>query len=722
MKKNEYREAFRLTDREKARVWNEVRAPQQAHDRRRGFWLPASAGLAAAACGLAAILLLTADQPDKIRAPGLPTADVAVRSSGREAAPVPDIMLDMAPRAVESARGVEPAESVDADVSLDEAPRTAAIVPGVIAGTVRDAETGEPMASATVIIESLRRVAVTDAHGRFRFIGMAPGRYTLRIRHLGYGDAVTELAVAADATTGADVAMAAAIAETLLAFDVERRVYMGEPRGALVARTAGVSPRAGAEAGGRRNPNDRPYDLVYHDHYGVNPFVATDEDSLSTFGLETDDASWTMARRYLDDGHLPDPAAIRVEEMVNRLDAGLTAAGDQDFTLHADGAPSRFGKGYQLLRLGVRARDIPDTGRAPAHLVFVIDISGSMDREDRLGLVKQALRVLVGELRAGDRVGIVTYGDEARVVLEPVGMDQRDRILAAIDALQPGGSTSAEAALTAAYDLAVRHAVDGAVSRLILCSDGVANVGATGPDSILESVRRRAAEGVALTCVGFGMGNYNDTFMEQVANRGDGTYHYVQRLEDAERAFRHNLTGTLQYVGAEVKTQVAFDPAAVLRWRLIGYENRDIADEDFRDDTVDAGEIGAGHAAVALYEVKLTDEAAADLASGRRRVLGEFRLRWARPRHHERAGEVNEIARTLTTADLATTWDTAPARLRAAAVTAEFAEIMRHSYWARGSTFEDLLTDVTTLVRDLPADQDILELSRLIHRASTLTP
>jgi Ca-activated chloride channel family protein len=344
-----------------------------------------------------------------------------------------------------------------------------------------------------------------------------------------------------------------------------------------------------------------------------------------------------------------------------------------------------------------------------------------MNRENRLGLVKQALRVLVGELEPRDRVGIVVYGSTARAVLQPTGAAQQDTILQAIDALQSGGSTNAEAGLRLAYQMAREHAATGAIDRIILCSDGVANVGHTGPDSILEAVRQEADQGTSLTTVGFGMGNYNDVLMEQLANQGDGTYHYVQRLEDAERVFRHNLTGTLQTVGAEVKTQVEFDPDSVVRWRLLGYENRDIADEDFRNDSIDAGEIGAGHAAVALYEVKLTDQAARDLAAGRDRSLGTLRLRWAKPRYHDEAGQVTEIERPIRTADLVATWDAAAPRLRAAAVCAEFAEILRGSYWAKESSLEDLLDPVTQLVRDLPDDQDILDLAQMIRRAAAVT-
>jgi len=645
MTRREYREAFRLTDREKAEVWNEVRAPRaRRHHGRR--WLPAAGGLAAAACLVAAVLITGGEDG---RGPGTATTDVAVRSSEQAPAPAPPAARRPAPEA-----GAVPAPATEAVREL--APRS---------------------------LPAADKAAGTLSEG---LASMAPEADSDRTRTgAGAAEDLREEAVAA----------------------------LRQPMAATPA-----PPTVGAESGGRRNPNDRPYDLVYHRHTGVNPFVATEEDALSTFAVEVDDASWTVARRYLTDGHLPPPEAIRLEEMVNRLDPGLPQVGAADFSLHADGAPSRFGAGYHLLRLGVRARDVAAAERAPAHLVFVIDISGSMDRENRLGLVKRALRVLVDELQPRDRVGIVAYGGTARVVLAPTDAGDRQAILAAIDALQPDGATAAEAGLRLAYGLARDHAEAGTSRRLILCSDGVANVGNTAAESILAAVREHADQGTSLTTVGFGMGNYNDVLMEQLANQGDGTYHYVDRLADAERVFRENLTGTLQTLGAEVRTQVEFDPASVERWRLLGYENRDLADEDFRDDTVDAGEIGAGHAAVALYEIKLTEAAADALARGKARELGTFRLRWARPHQAPDAGEVAEVARPLTTADLAPSWDAAAPRLRAAAIAAEFAEILRGSYWARGNEISALTGPVTRVVSELPGDGDVLELSQLIHRAA----
>ncbi len=488
-------------------------------------------------------------------------------------------------------------------------------------------------------------------------------------------------------------------------------------------------------------PNDAAFDAMYFQHYGVNPFVITEEDALSTFALDADDASYSVARRYLREGVLPPPDAIRVEEFVNAFDPGLPAPRREALALHVDGMPSPYGDGYHLLRVGLSARDVPDFDRRPARLVFVIDTSGSMNRENRLGLVKRALLMLLDELRPDDTVGIVVYGSRGRVALPPTSVEDRWRIESTIRALAPGGSTNAEEGLELGYRMARHQRVDGCVNRLILCSDGVANQGRTGAEAILERVRREADEGIGLSTVGFGMGNYNDVLMEKLADRGDGTYHYVDRLEEAERVFRQNLTGLLQTVAEEAKVQVEFDPRRILRWRLLGYENRDVADEDFRNDAVDAGEIGAGHQVVALYEVKLAEAAARAVGGGgddpfarprygedRRRREGDeavelatVRLRYRIPETADRgAGRILERALPVTTDDLVSVVQDAGPRLRLAAVVAEFAELLRQSYWARDGSLERLLPHARWLANELSGDPAVRELADLVARADRL--
>ncbi|MEE8523947.1 MAG: von Willebrand factor type A domain-containing protein [Thermoanaerobaculia bacterium] len=460
--------------------------------------------------------------------------------------------------------------------------------------------------------------------------------------------------------------------------------------------------------GGFAEPNDAPYGDVFFDSAGVNPFIDTEDDARSTFGLDVDTGSYTVARRILHDGHLPPPESVRVEEFVNYFDYGDEPPAKGDFVVHAEGAPSIFGQNdrYYLLRFNVHAREIDVADRQPAHLVFVVDVSGSMDRENRLGLVKKALSLLLDQLRADDRISLVVYGSRGRVLLEPTS--DRDAIRRAIDALRPEGATNAEEGLRLAYDLAARHLRRGAINRVILCSDGVANVGRTSADSILERIRRDADQGVELTTVGFGMGNYNDTMMERLADTGNGRYAYVDSLDEARRIFVEDLTGTLQTIAAEARVQVEFNPEVVSRYRLLGYENRDIADERFRDDTIDAGEIGAGHTVTALYEVKLEGK------PKRQSEIATLHLRWA----SAAAGKMVEISHTVTGKDFAPTWDKASPALRLTSLVAEFAELLKQTYWSKGGEIDGVFFRAQQVSAEFAGDRKVAEFVSLVGRAA----
>ncbi|HEX5759237.1 MAG TPA: von Willebrand factor type A domain-containing protein, partial [Thermoanaerobaculia bacterium] len=486
-------------------------------------------------------------------------------------------------------------------------------------------------------------------------------------------------------------------------------IAAGAPGEALNASPLRVGSVPPPSTGGTAEPNDAPYGDVFFESAGVNPFVDTEDDRLSTFGLDVDTGSYTVVRRYLTDGHLPPAAAVRVEEMVNAFDYGDPAPRDRDFAVRAEGAPSPFADGerYRLLRFGIRARTVSAAERKPAVLTFVVDVSGSMEEENRLELVKQALGLLLDELRPEDRVALVVYGDEGRVVLDHTS--DKGAIRRAIERLVAEGSTNAEEGLLQGYRLAEQGFRRGAVNRVILCSDGVANVGATGPETILARIGRDAERGIELTTVGFGMGNYNDVLMERLADQGDGRYAYVDTVEEARRIFVEDLTGTLQTIASQARAQVEFNPAVVARWRLLGYENRDIADRRFRDDTVDAGEIGAGHGVTALYEIKLAEDAPAFLPAA------TLRLRW----RSERSERFEEAARTLRAADFAASWESAPRALRLASVVAELAEILRGSYWAKEGDLEALARRARRLATT--GDARVIELAELIEKARSLS-
>lgn len=316
--------------------------------------------------------------------------------------------------------------------------------------------------------------------------------------------------------------------------------------------------------------------------------------------------------------------------------------------------------------------------------------------------------MLVEQLGRRDRVSIVVYGSNARVVLEPTRGDDQRTILNAIRKLRPEGATNAEAGLRLGYKMANQSFNPEAINRVVLCSDGVANVGKTGAGSIWEEIERYAGKGITMTSIGFGMGNYNDVLMEQLANNGNGFYAYVDDIKEAERLFVQNLTSTLQVIAMDAKVQVEFNPDVVARYRLVGYENRDVADEDFRNDDVDAGEIGAGHSVTALYEIKLYPE-----AEGR---IANVYLRWRDPD----TNDVVELSKTFDSRDLERDFEDADPYFQWAVVVAEYAEVLRESYWAQGSSIGDVLAEARRVAESLPSHPDVDEFLDLVRKANRL--
>lgn len=359
--------------------------------------------------------------------------------------------------------------------------------------------------------------------------------------------------------------------------------------------------------------NEKPEEMYFQD-FGTHPFVSTEEDSLSTFAIDVDTGAYAIARSYIEEGNLPPREAVRIEEYVNAFDMGYGPPAEDTFAIHVDAGPSPFEEDdYQLVRIGIKGKEVEAEERQRANLTFVIDISGSMNQDNRIGLVQRSLEVLIDQLNDDDRIGIVGYGSTARELLPPTEVENRDEILEAVYGIEIEGSTNVEDGLLLGYKMADEGFEQDAINRIILCSDGVANVGETGPEGILEKIGRYAEQQIYLSTFGFGMDNYNDVLMEQLADNGDGAYAYIDDMQEAKKVFRKQLTGTLQTIAKDAKIQVDFDPGKVEEYRLLGYENRAIADGDFRDNRVDGGEVGAGHSVTALYAVKLKKETEGEL-------------------------------------------------------------------------------------------------------------
>jgi Ca-activated chloride channel family protein len=357
---------------------------------------------------------------------------------------------------------------------------------------------------------------------------------------------------------------------------------------------------------------DRPEPEMTEQYAPVveNPFADTKQANISTFSIDVDVASYANVRRFLNAETMPPPDAVRIEEMINYFDYQYnTPRAQHPFEVYTEVAPCPWEPKHRLLLVGLQGKTI-DTGQLPAsNLVFLLDVSGSMDAPDKLPLVKQSLALLADQLRPNDRVAIVVYAGAAGLVLESTPGSDKARIKAALGDLEAGGSTAGGEGIGLAYATARKHFVPGGNNRVILCTDGDFNVGPSSEQELIKMIEKERESGVYLTVLGFGTGNYQDGKMQSLADKGNGNHGYIDGLNEAKKLFVREFGGTLFAIAKDVKLQLHFNPQQVAGYRLIGYENRLLATEDFHDDTKDAGEMGAGHRVTALYEIVPTGQA-----------------------------------------------------------------------------------------------------------------
>ncbi|HEY1076838.1 MAG TPA: VWA domain-containing protein [Fontimonas sp.] len=419
-------------------------------------------------------------------------------------------------------------------------------------------------------------------------------------------------------------------------------------------------------------------------HFDDNGLLRAAEQPVSTFSIDVDTGAYSNVRRLLRAGQLPPEDAVRVEELINYFDYAYAppARIGTPFSTQVEIAPTPWNPRTQLMRIGLQgwkpAGELP-----PSNLVFLLDVSGSMNDPDKLPLVQSALKLLVNEMTARDRISLVVYAGASGVVLEPTPADQTAKISAAIDRLSAGGSTNGGAGIDLAYKMAQQGYIKGGINRVLLATDGDFNVGTVSFEQLKDMVEQRRKTGIALSTLGFGSGNYNDHLMEQLADAGNGNYSYIDSLAEAQRALVHSRAATLQTIAKDVKIQVEFNPELVAEYRLIGYENRALKREDFNNDKIDAGEIGAGHNVTALYEIALVGSAgvrndplryeAAVRNQPKASELAFLRLRYKAP-----DGDTSQlIERPILRSEIQSSLAAASADYRFAAAVAGFGQLLR---------------------------------------------
>jgi Ca-activated chloride channel homolog len=389
-------------------------------------------------------------------------------------------------------------------------------------------------------------------------------------------------------------------------------------------------------------PYQQPANTERYQHFDDNPVHVVAEQPVSTFSIDVDTGAYANVRRFLNAGTLPPQDAVRVEEMINYFDYQYASPPSRatPFRVTTELANAPWNSQAMLLKIGIKGFEIAASERPPANLVFLIDVSGSMQSPDKLPLLKNAFRLLTDQLTAQDRVSMVVYAGSSGVVLEPTPGDQKHKIRSAIDRLEAGGSTNGAAGIQQAYDLAHSGQIKNGINRVVLATDGDFNVGVVSFEALVDLAERQRESGVALTTLGFGTGNYNDQLLERLADAGNGNYSYVDTLSEARKVLVSELSSTLFTIARDVKIQVEFNPAEVLEYRLIGYENRALKREDFNNDKVDAGDIGAGHRVTALYEIVPVGGkgrvdplryASQQEPSGRKGEIANVRLRYKKP-------------------------------------------------------------------------------------------
>ena len=454
-----------------------------------------------------------------------------------------------------------------------------------------------------------------------------------------------------------------------------------------------------AKKAGATNNNDSAFNTEEYDHIIENKFLSVMQQPLSTFSIDVDRASYTNVRRFIESGSLPPKGAVRIEEMINYFDYNYQPpTNEEPFAVYTEIASCPWNAKHKLVQIGLQGKKISTDSLPKSNLVFLVDVSGSMAEPNKLPLVQQSLNLLTDQLREDDNVAIVVYAGSAGLVLPSTPGSEKKKIKEAIDALNADGSTAGGEGIKLAYKIAEENKKPRGNNRVVLATDGDFNVGASSDDELVELIEKERQRGIFLSVLGFGMGNYKDNKMQQLADKGNGNHNYIDNLNEAKKVLVNEFGGTIFTIAKDVKLQIEFNPSLVNVYRLIGYENRMLANEDFNDDKKDAGELGAGHTVTALYEIipaGINDTLIGkvdDLKYQRKKEVSYNgnELMNIKLRYKEPESETSKLI-IYPVADINRTWEQASGNFKLSAAVAEFGLLLRGSSYKQNSSFEQTL-------------------------------
>lgn len=597
------------------------------------------------------------------------------------------------------------------------AARVDAAQPGSIKGHVTFAATGDPLAGATVTIQGLGVATTTDKTGTYLFVNVPAGAYIVRAEKTGAPFVVQRVMVSAGQTTTADFKLALVHDARYKSKDEKKdkgvvetpAQTVEESESALRHMTDSMSKTLGRTNNAPQSSSAlfcpaapmstwQRTDNESYDSFVENDWFETMDKPLSTFSVDVDAASYSNVRRFLTQGQLPPADAVRIEELINYFDYDYpNPRGQHPFSITTEVADAPWNPGHKLVHIGLQGKRLDMEQLPPANLVFLIDVSGSMQDPDKLPLLKDSFRMLVEQLREEDRVAIVVYAGAAGLVLPTTSGANKEAILCAIDKLEAGGSTAGAAGIQLAYQVAQRSFMRNGNNRVILATDGDFNVGITSEGELTRFIEQKRRSGLFLTVLGFGQGNLKDSTMEMLADKGNGHYAYIDNIVEGQKVFVNEIGATLLTIAKDVKLQVEFNPARVASYRLVGYENRVMQDRDFDDDTKDAGEIGAGHSVTALYEITLRDE---EHGRGKPRKYADVVVRNDARKsaelltvsfRYKRPNESESRLLAVAVNDRNTRFANTSANFRFSAAVAEFGMLLRGSDQAGNATMDHVI-------------------------------